>query len=401
MNGDHVDTKKQVLPELFAGDHLGQVFVGGGDDPHIDPHRTVIADPVELPGFQNPQQFDLHGQRHVADFVQKDVPAGEFTTAFLAHIVGRHYYEPVVRPALLTAVLGYTFVVIGLLVDIVRSWAIWKPMVFWNFNSVLFEVAMCVMFYLNVLYRWDWSKAGDKTRKPRKDKYGMGDYDPKKGEFAWRESAKPVYRWHGGFYKRVLLGDRIDLEAAVTNIAEPVGSIRDPNSKIAPFKIMKGVQPADAKHAHLLVPHLFPRDKEDKTAFWKHFDWQKAITEGMRVAGLPYSGNFKWVETWMYWGVDHEVMPADMALSCVQCHDSLKGERTCDRCHQDSRLIDFKKVAHKGTDFSWMAEKGRDVSHLVGTTDYIDFKALGYKGDPIVHGGRFKQLPMGYRPAGQ
>jgi Ni/Fe-hydrogenase subunit HybB-like protein len=78
--------------------------------------------------------------------------AGGFTTAFLAHILGRHTYEPVVRPALLTAVLGYTFVVIGLLVDIGRSWAIWKPMVFWNFNSVLFEVAMCVMFYLNVLY---------------------------------------------------------------------------------------------------------------------------------------------------------------------------------------------------------------------------------------------------------
>ena len=191
VNGDHVDTKKQVLPELSAGDHLGQVFVGGGDDPHIDPHRTVIADPVELPGFQDPQQLDLHGQRHVADLVQKDVPAGGFTTAFLTHIVGRHYYEPVVRPALLTAVLGYTFVVIGLLVDIGRSWAIWKPMVFWNFNSVLFEVAMCVMFYLNVLYRWDWSKAGDQARKPIKDKYGMGDYDPKKGEFAWRESAKP------------------------------------------------------------------------------------------------------------------------------------------------------------------------------------------------------------------
>jgi hypothetical protein len=48
-----------------------------------------------------------------------------------------------------------------------------------------------------------------------------------------------------------------------------------------------------------------------------------------------------------------------------------------------------------------MAERGRDVSHLVGTTDYIDFKALGYKGDPIIHGGRFKKLPMGYRPAGQ
>lgn len=78
--------------------------------------------------------------------------AGGFTTAFLAHIAGRHTFEPVVRPALLTAMLGYTFVVLGLLIDIGRSWAIWKPMIFWNFNSVLFEVAMCVMLYLNILY---------------------------------------------------------------------------------------------------------------------------------------------------------------------------------------------------------------------------------------------------------
>ncbi|KPA18541.1 polysulfide reductase [Candidatus Magnetomorum sp. HK-1] len=78
--------------------------------------------------------------------------AGGFTTAALAHILGRHHYEPVVRPALLTAALGYTFVVLGLLVDIGRTWAIWKPIFYWNPNSVLFEVAMCVMIYLNVLY---------------------------------------------------------------------------------------------------------------------------------------------------------------------------------------------------------------------------------------------------------
>jgi Ni/Fe-hydrogenase subunit HybB-like protein len=69
----------------------------------------------------------------------------------LAHILGRHYYEPVARPAR-GRMLGYTFVVLGLIVDIGRSWAIWKPMVYWNFHSVLFEVAMCVMFYLIVLY---------------------------------------------------------------------------------------------------------------------------------------------------------------------------------------------------------------------------------------------------------
>jgi hypothetical protein len=41
---------------------------------------------------------------------------------------------------------------------------------------------------------------------------------------------------------------------------------------------MAGVQAVDAQYNHyLLVPHLFPKDKEDKTAFWKHRDWQKAF----------------------------------------------------------------------------------------------------------------------------
>jgi len=248
---------------------------------------------------------------------------------------------------------------------------------------------------------WDWSKAGDKKRKAKKDKYGMPDYHWKKGEFKWKESAKPVYRWAGGFTRRVIMGDKLDLNAPVTNLTEPVGSIKDPNSRISPFKVMKGVQAVDAKNKYILVPHLFPRDKEDKTAYWKHRDWHKAFTDGMQAVGLPYSGEYVWKETWMYWGLNHEVMPAKSALSCVQCHNSLKGEKTCDRCHQDNRNVDFEKVARKGTDFSYMMSKGRDVGHLIGATDYIDFKALGYTGDPIVHGGRFKKMPMGYRATGE
>ena len=245
---------------------------------------------------------------------------------------------------------------------------------------------------------WDWSKAGDVDRKPQKDKYGMPDYNWKKGEFRWQESAKPVYAWDSGFTQRVLIGDKTDWREGPINISEPVGSIKDPNSKIAPFKIMKGIQAVDAEYDYLLVPHLFPRNKEDKTAYWKNRDWQKSFADGMKAAGLKYSGTYEWATSQMYWRVEHEVMPADMALSCVQCHASLQSEeRTCDRCHQDNRAVDFKKIAHKGTDFSYMASRGRDVSHLIGTTDYIDFKALGYKGDPIIYGGRFKKLPMGYK----
>ncbi len=78
--------------------------------------------------------------------------AGGFTTAFLAHILGRHHYEAITRPALLTAALGYTFVALAVFVDIGRSWALWKPVFYQNHDSALFEVAMCVMAYVTVLW---------------------------------------------------------------------------------------------------------------------------------------------------------------------------------------------------------------------------------------------------------
>jgi len=78
--------------------------------------------------------------------------AGGFTTAFLAHILHRHRYREIIRPALLTAALGYTFVAFGVFVDIGRSWAIWKFFLFQNHLSALFEVGMCVLAYLTVLW---------------------------------------------------------------------------------------------------------------------------------------------------------------------------------------------------------------------------------------------------------
>ncbi len=80
--------------------------------------------------------------------------AGGFTTSALAHIFHREHYHAIVRPALLTAMLGYTFVGMSLMVDLGKYYNIWHPILpsMWQGNSALFEVAMCVMAYLTVLY---------------------------------------------------------------------------------------------------------------------------------------------------------------------------------------------------------------------------------------------------------
>jgi Ni/Fe-hydrogenase subunit HybB-like protein len=48
--------------------------------------------------------------------------------------------------------LGYTFVAMAVFTDIGRWYYIWHPLVMWNGNSALFEVGICVMCYLTVLY---------------------------------------------------------------------------------------------------------------------------------------------------------------------------------------------------------------------------------------------------------
>jgi len=78
--------------------------------------------------------------------------AGGFTTAALGHLMHREQYHALVRPALLTAMLGYTFVALGVSIDIGRYYYIWHPLIMWNGNSALFEVGICVMIYMTVLY---------------------------------------------------------------------------------------------------------------------------------------------------------------------------------------------------------------------------------------------------------
>jgi hypothetical protein len=222
---------------------------------------------------------------------------------------------------------------------------------------------------------------------------GMPDYAWEAGDFTWGSEVKPVYTWYNGTVKRHILGDQINSKG-VTVLNEPVGDIKDLKSKIYPFKIMGGTQAADAKYNYLLVPNL-----EGPEGFWKTLDWQKSFAAGAEAAGLEYSGEYKWVETAMYLSLNHEVRPKVLSLSCVQCHESLRGKRSCGRCHQNKRGVDFKELLLDGIGNRLIHAGRKADKSQVYATDWINFEALGYKGDPIIYGGRFKKLPLGWKAA--
>ncbi len=179
---------------------------------------------------------------------------------------------------------------------------------------------------------WDWSKAGDKGR--RDDPHS---YLKIKGEFTYQQDALPEYRWFNGTVGRYLLGDKIDPKQ-VTTLNPLQGSISDKTARIWPFKVHRGKQPYDAGN-----DYLFPPVTGGAGGYWTTFDWPSSFALGAKASGIPFSGKVGFAETDMYWPLSHLVAPKAQALGCTDCH----------------------------------GDKGR-----------LDWKALGYGGDPIKTGGR-------------
>jgi Ni/Fe-hydrogenase subunit HybB-like protein len=80
------------------------------------------------------------------------VAAGGFAIAAAVHVFHLDDFRPILRPAILTAFLGYIFAIFALLMDLGRPWNIWHPIIMWNPHSVMFEVGWCVMLYTTVLF---------------------------------------------------------------------------------------------------------------------------------------------------------------------------------------------------------------------------------------------------------
>jgi Ni/Fe-hydrogenase subunit HybB-like protein len=93
--------------------------------------------------------------------------AGGFTITAFVYIFNVERFKPIIRPAILTAFLGYILAVIGLMFDLGRPDRIWHPIIMWNPRSVMFEVGWCVILYNIVLFLEFSPAIWERLRLPR------------------------------------------------------------------------------------------------------------------------------------------------------------------------------------------------------------------------------------------
>ena len=184
---------------------------------------------------------------------------------------------------------------------------------------------------------WKWSDVGKDIK--AEEQFDKETFVKKKGSFTWGMQVKPAYAWSNGQIERYMVGDKIKDPGKPVIMSRPAGDIKDKTAKIYPYKLYTGNQPMDTKFKYLSI---FQQYK----SLWDDYNWDKALKAGAEGAGLPYSGKYQFVNTVTYIAVEHEVSPREETLQCGECHMG-------------------------GTRMNW--------------------KELGYKGDPMKVGGRLGQ----------
>jgi Ni/Fe-hydrogenase subunit HybB-like protein len=81
------------------------------------------------------------------------IACGGYAVAILVYIRNRMHYHPLIRSCILTSMFGYGLAGFSVMVDLGRPWNAYNFFVpsRWQFNSAMFEVALCVMAYSTVL----------------------------------------------------------------------------------------------------------------------------------------------------------------------------------------------------------------------------------------------------------
>jgi Ni/Fe-hydrogenase subunit HybB-like protein len=81
------------------------------------------------------------------------IGCGGYAVALVVYALNRGQYHPLVRPAVLASMFGYALGGVSVLIDISRWWNAWHIVwpTYFNFNSVMIEVAVCVCVYTAIL----------------------------------------------------------------------------------------------------------------------------------------------------------------------------------------------------------------------------------------------------------
>ena len=100
---------------------------------------------------------------------------GGFAMALLIYIFNRKVYHPLMRPALLGGVFGYTLAGLAVMIDLGRYWNAFNLLLPWYAqpNSVIYEVALCVMAYITVLWLEFWPAFLERMPSEFKQRYRL------------------------------------------------------------------------------------------------------------------------------------------------------------------------------------------------------------------------------------
>lgn len=146
-----------------------------------------------------------------------------------------------------------------------------------------------------------------------------------------QKDVTPVYAWFNGFTRAQLPGEPVKPMAdGSAGIMIPQGSRDDPTAKIFAFKLHKGRLPLLAGKNWLIpitVEHFFSNGQIGP-----------AVTNAAKEVYGIENASYSWIETTRYMGIFHGVQPKANALKCADCH---------------------------------------------GANGRMDWKALGYKGNPM------------------
>ena len=70
--GKNVDAVEEVAAEFVVFDAVFEVAVGGNDDADVHFDGLVATDAFDFAFFEDAEKLGLHGDRHIADFVEEE-----------------------------------------------------------------------------------------------------------------------------------------------------------------------------------------------------------------------------------------------------------------------------------------------------------------------------------------